>query len=347
MADKLRLGVIGTGGIAQSHLEAWRKVPEVEVVALCDIKPSALKGTSERWGIDSKVCFRDHQQMLDAMELDIADVCTPNCAHAQPAINSLKAGCHVLVEKPVSVSADLVRDMIAAGKKAKKLLMVAQVLRFGRDAQVCKQWMDEGLIGKPYWARAQMLRRRGVPDWGEFINAKESAGGPCYDIGVHILDLTLHLMGFPEPVTVSAGTFLKIANRPSVMTHSLKRYTVPEDFATALVRFKDGRIINLEASWALNIKEDGVGASIICGDKGGISAMPATLILEEKGMLTVTTPEKTKYDDADMFYNECQAFARAILEGKPSPVPGEEALITQRILDGVYKSGAEGREVEA
>jgi len=192
-----------------------------------------------------------------------------------------------------------------------------------------------------------MLRRRGVPEWGEFINAKESGGGPCYDIGVHILDLTLYLMGFPEPATVSAGTFLKIANKPSVMGHSPKRYTVPEDFATALVRFNDGRIINLEASWALNIKEDGVGASVICGDKGGISAMPATLIREEDGMLTVTTPEKTRYDGADMFFNECSAFARAILEGKPSPVPAEQALITQRILDGVYKSGAEGREVDA
>jgi predicted dehydrogenase len=346
MARKLRIGFIGTGGIAQSHLPAWEMVPEVEVVALCDIKPQALKSTAERWKIKDKMCFDDHEKMLAAVELDIVDVCTPNCAHAVPAINALTAGHHVMVEKPVAVSAAQVRKMIAAGKKAKKLLMVAQVLRFGRDAQVCKRWIDQGVIGDIYWARAQMLRRRGVPDWGEFINAKESAGGPCYDIGVHILDLTLHLMGFPEPATVSAGTFLKIANRPSVMSHDPARYTVPEDFATALIRFKDGSIINLEASWALNIKEDGVGASIICGEKGGISAMPATLILEENGCLSTTTPEKTPFDNADMFYNECQAFATAIVEGKPSPVPGEQALITQRILDGVYKSGAEGREVE-
>lgn len=345
MPKKLRVGFIGTGGIAQAHLAAWEKVPQAQVVALSDLNPAALSGTAEQWQIVAENCFTDYRKMLDSIELDIVDVCTPNAVHARPTLDAFRAGCHVIVEKPVAISARQVEQMIEAGQQAKKLLMVAQVMRFSSEAQICKRWIEAGLVGDIYWARAEYLRRRGVPAWGAFIDKQASGGGPCYDLGVHVLDLALHLMDFPSPVTVSAGTYLKLANRRSVMKHSLRKYTVPEDFAVALVRFEDGRTLSVGASWALNLKEERHEV-FVCGTKGGVSVWPPTLITEQHGMLSNTSPQVTPFDGADGFYNECQALATAIVQGKRSPVPGEEALITQRILDAVYNSGEKGREVK-
>jgi predicted dehydrogenase len=157
--------------------------------------------------------------------------------------------------------------------------------------------------------------------------------------------MALHLMDFPEPATVSAGTYLKLAKKPSLMKHDPKKYTVPEDFAVALVRFADGRTLSLAASWALNLKADNNQVTV-CGTKGGINMWPPTLVQEDNGILSNRTAELTSYDDAEGFYNECAAFATAIREGGPSPVPAEQALITQRILDAVYKSGEKCREVK-
>ena len=345
MAKPLRVGMIGVGAIAQTHMTAWAKNPDTEVVAIADIKPEALKQNHETWCLPPEAAFSTCEKMLDSVELDLVDVCTPNAAHAKPSIAAAKAGAHVLVEKPVATSAREVEQMIAASKEAKKLLMVAQVLRFGREAQICKGWIKQGLVGEIYWGRAEYLRRRGVPAWGQFINKAASAGGPCYDIGVHALDLALHLMDFPKPVTVSAGTYLKLAKKPSLMKHDPKKYTVPEDFAVALIRFADGRTLSLGASWALNLRED-VNQIMVCGTKGAVYTSPPTLVQEEQGVLTNRTAEISAYDGADGFYNECAAFAAAIRAGGPSPVPGEQALITQKILDAVYLSGEKGKEIK-
>ncbi len=346
MAKTLKVGFVGTGGIAQAHLAAWDKCADTEIVALCDISPQALTGSAEKWGVPEENLFSDYRKMLESVALDIVDVCTPNAWHAKPTIAALQAGANVIVEKPVATSAREVEQMIQAGHDAGRLLMVAQVMRFSTEGLTCKHWVKQGLLGEIYWGRAEYLRRRGVPAWGAFIDKAASAGGPCYDIGVHVLDLALHLMDFPEPETVSAGTYLKLANKPSLMKHELKRYTVPEDFAVALVRFADGRTLSLGASWALNLAQE-TNQVLLCGTKGGLQLWPLTLVTEQNGVLTNATPQVSQFDGADAFYNECSAFAAAIKAGGPSPVPGEQALITQRILDAVYKSGEKGREVKA
>ncbi|HEY3397222.1 MAG TPA: Gfo/Idh/MocA family oxidoreductase [Armatimonadota bacterium] len=344
MAKKLKVGIIGTGGIAQAHLAAWDRCADVEIAALCDVRPEALTTGAEKWQVAADHCFSDFKVMLDNADLDIVDVCTPNSAHVGPTVAALKAGRHVIVEKPAGTSAREVERMVQAGTESGKLLMVAQVMRFSSEGQLCKHWIRQGLVGDIYWGRAEYLRPRGVPAWGAFINQEASGGGPCYDIGVHVLDMALHLMDFPEPETVSAGTYLKLANKPSVMKHDPKKYTVPEDFAVALVRFADGRTLSLGASWALNLREE-IRQVLVCGEKGSASLWPPTLVTESEGVMATTTPQVTVFDGADAFYNECSAFAAAIRSGGPSPVPGEQALITQRILDAVYKSGAKGREV--
>jgi len=346
MAKTLRIGLIGAGGIAQPHMAAWQKCPDTKVVAITDISKKARQTTAESFDVPPDNLFEDYKQMLKKVELDAVDICTPNAVHKPPAIAAFRAGCHVLVEKPVATSARECEQMIEAGQEADRLLMVAQVMRYGRDAQIMKSWVDAGLVGDIYWARATYLRARGVPAWGSFIDNELSGGGPCYDIGVHVLDLCLYLMGFPQPVTVSAGTYLELANKPSLMRHSPKKYTVPEDFAVALIRFANGATVSLEASWALNISSPNYTNLVAAGTKGGIQSNPLTLVQEQHGMLTTTTPQITPWDEIELFEEEIAAFARAIRTGGPSPVPGEQALITQRILDGVYKSGQKGKEVK-
>jgi len=147
MAKTLRVGLIGAGGIAQVHMAAWQKCPDTKVVALTDISKKARQTTAETFGVPPDNLFEDYKQMLKQVELDAVDICTPNAVHKPPAIAAFRAGCHVLVEKPVAISARECEQMIEAGQQADRLLMVAQIMRYGRDAQIMKSWVDAGLIG--------------------------------------------------------------------------------------------------------------------------------------------------------------------------------------------------------
>ena len=346
MAEKLRVGFVGIGAIAQGcHVPGWQTVPDAEIVAAADISKQALAKGGELAGIPKECLYTDYKQMLKEVELDVLDVCTPNCVHKAPTIAGFKAGCHVIVEKPMTVSVADAKRMIKAGHDARKLLMVGQCMRFMEDGLAMKRWVDEGLVGDIYWGRASYLRPRGVPAWGAFADKELSAGGPCYDLGVHILDLCLWLMGHPEPVAVSANIWLEISNKPSLMKHNPKKFTVPDELAAGFIRFKNGACLSLETSWAINapVPDNGI---FLAGTKGGIQNNPATLVREEAGMLVDTTVQVNPDAGIKSHHEEIRQFADAIRKGKPSPVPGEEALLTQRILDGIYKSAALGREVK-
>ena len=344
---KLRVGFVGTGGIAtNTHFPGWQALADrAEIAAVCDIREAAANAAAKMVGLPKSKVFSDYNEMLGKVELDIVDVCTPNVFHKGPTIAGLNAGCHVIVEKPVAVSAAEVEEMIVARDRSRKLLMVAQSMRFSAEAMAAKRFVDEGGTGPIYWAKAEYLRNRGVPAWGTFIDAEMSAGGPCYDLQVHVLDLCLHLMGFPQPVSVSAGYWCEIANHPSVMAHDPKKYTVPEDLAAGFVRLKNGAAISMGASWALNIA-DTVHNVTVCGPKGGVNMAPFTLVREERGMFTVTQPKMLPRQGVTSHAEEIRQFVEAIQTGGSSPVPPEEALITQKILDAIYESGQKGREVK-
>ena len=352
MGKPVGIALIGTGYIGQrTHLPAYQKMQEeglIRLVALCDVHEESVKTAAQKFGV--RYTFSDHAQMLEMDEIDAVDVCTPNYLHKQPVIDSFAAGKHVICEKPLAINACEGAAMVAAGQAAGKKFQVAFNLRFGSGPQAVKRFIHDGKLGEIYYARAHALRRRGIPGWGSFTQKDKQGGGPLIDIGAHILDLTLWLMGCPEPVSVTGQTYVKFGMRADVLglrgQWDPKTYSV-EDFAAGFVRFANGATLSLESSFAANLAEDQFQAHLF-GTEGGAFLEPANdaatrLFREESGTLTDTTLvflPKIQTVDAEL-----RAFVQAISDDTPVPVPAEEALRVTRILDALYLSAETGREV--
>ena len=347
MGTKVRVGVIGAGGIARgAHLPGYAKIPdEAEVVAISDIDEARAQQVADEFGI-AKV-YADFNEMVAQEDLDLVSVCTPPFMHCAASVAALNAGANVICEKPMAMNAAECEEMIAAAKQNDKMLTIGFQSRFGERAQFLKHLIDQGELGEIYYARVLALRRRGIPWWGVFVEKDKNGGGPLIDIGVHTLDLTLWLMGHPTPTAVTGAVFTKLAKRPGLFTRGRpadqSRYTV-EDFATAQIRFDTGAVINLETSWALNIANE-VNA-YLCGTEGGATLRPLKIFKEvpHAGLLDYTPAHEEGRE-----HNHEGQFAqvvRNVKEGTPPLVKAEEALVVQRIVDAIYESGETGQTVE-
>lgn len=344
MAKKIRVGFIGVGGIAQGrHIPAFLKHPDAEIVAVCDSRKEVLDKVAAELGVKHK--FLDYKKLLEVDEVDAVDICTPNYLHADPAVKALKAGKHVLVEKPIALNAEEGAAMVQAAKKSRKKLMVALCCRWRSDARALKRFVDAGDMGEIYYARVHALRRRGIPGWGVFTQKDKQGGGPLIDIGVHILDLTLWLMGHPKPVAASGLCYTKFGTRPGLVglfgSWDHTNYTV-EDFAVGLVRFENGASLTIESSFAANVEKDVIN-TVLLGTEGGCELSPLKIFREERQTLVDVTPVFLR--EADMYEGEIFEFLDAIRNDTPVPVPGEEGLMVAKILDAIYKSSDEGKEV--
>ena len=352
MTQPLGIGIIGTGSIAQRrHLPAYLQMQaegRVRVVALCDIDPDALQAASVL-APEARTVI-DYLDLLAMPEVDAVGICTPNYLHFQPVLDCFAAGKHVLCEKPLALNAVEGEAMVAAGHAAGKQFQVGLNTRFGAGPQAVKRFVDDGKLGDIYYARAHALRRRGIPGWGLFTQKDKQGGGPLIDIGVHILDLTLWLMGYPKPISVTGQTYVKFGNREGVIglmgQWDPKTFTV-EDFAAGFVRFENGATLTLESSFAANIAANEYHTSIL-GTEGGAYLEPlndaaARVFREESGTLTDTAPV---FLPAVLTHEaELRAFVQALLDDTPVPVPGEQGLRVTRILDALYESAETGREV--
>jgi predicted dehydrogenase len=350
---KIAIGIIGFGGIAKgAHAPGYQKLPDwCEIVAAADIEPERLKeAQSEKWNVPN--VFEDYKKMLEMPEIDAVSVCTPNYVHMQPTIDAFAAGKHVLCEKPMAINAEQAKQMIAAADKAGKKLQIGYNLRFGAASQAAKRAAAAGELGEVYHARAKAIRRRGVPGWGVFIDKEKQGGGPLIDIGVHITDMTLWLMGHPKPIAASGQTYTKFGTKEGVLGQMGKwdhtKYTV-EDFATALIRFDNGATMTLESSFIANIPKEefsthlfGTGAGVFL-DGNNVS-----FYREEFGTLTDSSPgwlPKVESSHGE----EVRQFVRAIREDIPiaetGAATGEQGLMVTQIMDAIYASGEQGREV--
>jgi predicted dehydrogenase len=349
MSKKLKIGIIGTGGIAQVHMKGYASMPDqCEIVAFCDVNSENAAAACEKWGPGKTYC--DYQEMLSDPEIDAVSVATPNKFHVGPTVAALQAGKHVLCEKPLGMNAVECKQMCAAARESGKILQVGLQNRWTAAGRYMKQYIDTGAMGDIYYARAQALRRRGVPGWGVFIDKEQQGGGPLIDIGVHILDFTLYLMGYPKPVSASGKTWDFLGKDPEIWNgfgdYDRSKFTV-EDFAVGLIKFENGAVITLESSFMGNM-DGNPFATQLYGTKAGANIK----VYEENGIEIYTEQNKQLFNmkPANVPYiesshgDQMKAFVDAIQNGKPSPVPGEQGLVLNAVFDALYKSSETGKE---
>ncbi len=348
MSKTLKIGMIGAGGIAGTHIIYLKKIEGVEVNALCDISEKAAKATAEKYQIPN--VFSNYKDLLKLKDLDAVSVCTPNYFHAEPTIAALKAGKHVIVEKPMAMNAKEAQAMVQAADEAKKVLVIGFQIRYSPKAQIIKRAIDDGKIGKVLYARCQALRRRGIPNWGVFGQKKLHGGGPMIDIGIHIMEVTHYLMGKPQPIAASGACYTYLGDKKSDVLSALpnwdyKTYTV-EDLAVGMVRFKNGATLVVESSFAAHIEKDVFNFTIM-GEKGGARLDPLTVFTDTSGTMFNMTPAYIDGgNDSDITWNAKMGdWIDCIRTGKKPTAPGEDGLATQKMLDAIYRSAELGKEV--
>jgi len=342
--QKVKVGIIGTGGIAHHHIRTLKARDDAEVVAACDIRPEALEAAAERWEIPH--LFEDYRALLRLKDLDAVSICTPNYFHSKPALAALRAGKHVMVEKPMAMNAREAARMVEAAHKAGKILVVGFQLRYQAEVQMIKRAIDDGLLGRILYARCQALRRRGIPSWGVFGRKELQGGGPMIDIGVHILEVTHYLMGAPRPVAASAACYTYIGDKkPQVVTPwgawDHKTYTV-EDLAVGLIRFEDGSTLSIESSFAAHIERN-VRNFVLMGEKGGATYDPPALHTDLSGTMFNLTPSFP--GKVDVWERKMGDWIECIRTGRKPVASGEHGLVVQKMLDAMYRSAERGKEV--
>lgn len=346
---KIKVGIIGCGMIAKVHIESYQKSGRAEVVALADIVPEQVEALAEKYGI--KKTYTDYRRMLKDDSFSAVSICIPNFRHCDATVGALASGKHVLCEKPMALNIGQAQKMSEAAKKAKRVLMPAMCYRFGAEGQILKKIINSGKLGGIYHSHVSLLRRRGIPGLGGWFTTKsKSGGGPLIDIGVHALDLTIWLMGNPEPIAVSAATYTKFGNRKDYTYVSMWGTPVPggvfdvEDYATALIRFKNDSTLTLECSWAANVIEE-TFYSLILGDEAGAKmevGKGIEIAGQSDGSLTDTVPH---YAAKDQFLDQIVHFLDCISTGK-KPIPSaEDGLRIQKIINGIYRSSKLKKEV--
>lgn len=349
----LKIGIVGCGSIAHLHVASYKKLEErVELVACCDIDGERAKGFAETFGFAK--WYTDEAKMLEECELDAISVCTWNSQHKPCTVMALNAGVNVLCEKPMAMNTEEALEMKECAEKNGKLLMIGFVRRHGNDAATALDFINKDYLGEVYYVKASYLRRAGFPgNW--FGDKAYSGGGPLIDLGVHVIDLSRYLLGNPKPVTVFGATFRKLGARSNLKSVVLpwessaptkkKEYKFDvEDFVSAMIRFDNGAVLSVEASFSLNIKNS-TGNIELIGDKAGLTLTPFELHTECNNMLA-DTAILGNVGEGDFFRAEIENFLNAIEGIAPCKAPSEDGVELMRILDAIYESAETGRSVD-
>ncbi len=352
---KLRVGVIGCGGIARSkHLPALSQIPEVEIIALCDIIPEKAESCRTRFAPEAMVC-NDYLKLLEAEKPDVVHICTPNRSHSDITVAALEAGCHVMCEKPMAINETEAKKMLEAARRTGKKLTIGYQNRFRQDSVFLKKECENGTLGEIYFAKAHAIRRRAVPTWGVFLNEYEQGGGPLVDIGTHALDLALWTMDNYRPRYCVGATFHKLNDHKGNSGNAwgnwdVSQFTV-EDSAFGFIVMENGAVITLESSWALNSLDVGEAKCTLCGTKAGADMNDGLRInYIRNNMQTVEKPDfsagGTAFNDGtnyeEDFVIEAKQWIRSITDGTEPCVLPEQAYVVSAILDGIYASAKSG-----
>ncbi|MDY3027336.1 MAG: Gfo/Idh/MocA family oxidoreductase [Candidatus Faecivicinus sp.] len=362
---KLKVGIIGTGWIAESHIESYLQMPDVEVVAAADWIDGKAQKFMERYGVKGVHFYHDHKELIDnEPDLDAVSVCTFNTQHAAPTIYALEHGVNVLLEKPFTVTLDEAVEVMRAEKKSGKLLSIGFQPRGDENMKMIKKIVESGALGEIYYIQTGGGRRRGIPN-STFIEKSTGGIGAMGDIGCYSLDMVLNAIGYPKPLTVTGYTsnffgtnpMYQYADANHTAEENAKRFSV-EDFAAAFIRLEGGIILDFRIAWAMHV--DTPGDTIIMGKKAalripstdcwnGTVGGEMTLYTDVAGAQTETKIPIIKTEGKvfdGLFYKKIRSFLDAIKEGKPAPVPSSQILYNQAIIDGIVKSAELGREIE-
>ncbi len=343
MSDRVRVGVIGLG-MGMFHLNNYAADPNAQVTAICDLNEERLNSIKEQKGIP--FAFTDYREMLASDTIDAVSIAVPNFLHKPMAIDAMNAGKHVLCEKPMAMNTEEAQAMADVAKATGVKFMMHFNSRFFAPITFLKSYIDQGNLGEIYYAKAGWLRRRGIPfGTGWFTRKAQAGGGPLIDIGVHVLDVTLWLMGNPEVASVSGTTYSKLGTE---ITERMGRPFDVEDLASGFIRFKNGATLFLESSWAQNLvgKNDDKYFELY-GYKGGANlkySNPVSLRLTEDRYGAICELEPTKFN----FTQETpqQHFIKSILEDKEPLATAEHGVQVMKILDAIYLSARKGEEVK-
>ena len=362
---KLKVGIIGTGWIAESHIQSYKKMPDVEIVAAADLIPGKAEAFMKTWGVDGVRFYPSHKELIDnEPDLDAVSVCTFNTQHAAPTIYALEHGVNVLLEKPFTVTLDEAVEVVRAEKKSGKLLSIGFQPRGDENMQMIKKIVESGALGEIYYIQTGGGRRRGIPN-STFIEKSTGGIGALGDIGCYSLDMVLNAIGYPKPLTVTGYTsnffgtnpMYQYADANHTAEENAARFSV-DDFAAAFIRLEGGIILDFRIAWAMHV--DTPGDTIIMGKKGALR-IPSTECWNGSvgGEMTLYTDVagaqvETKIPIINagkdvfsgLFYKKIRSFLDAIKEGKPAPVPTSQILYNQAIIDGICKSAELGREIE-
>jgi len=349
--SKLKIGVIGTGGIAGWHLKSYAANPNAEIAAVCDLNAARAQSVADEW--EAKRAYADPAELFADDEIDAVSICTWNNTHAPLAIQAIEAGKHVLVEKPMSRTYAEAEEVLRVAEAHDRVVQVGFVRRHSANCRVLKSFIDAGELGDVYYAKASCIRRMGNPG-GWFADKAISGGGPLIDIGVHVIDLCWYLMGSPKVTSVSGNTYAKLGNRSNVTT--FPRYKVAdydptkndvEDMANAVIRFENGASMIMDTSFSLHATKDSIGVSVY-GDKGGADLEPSLQIATERHETMVNMQPQLGSDTFDLtdgFSHEIANFVDTCRGEAESIAPAWHGAEIMKILDGVYTSAAQGREV--
>ena len=360
MSSKLKVGIIGCGGIANGkHMPSIKQIKEVEMIAFCDTVIERAKKAAEEYGEVGAKTYSDYKELLSDKSIDIIYVLTPNRDHSPMTIDALNAGKHVMCEKPMAKTSKEAKEMMETAKKTGKVLTIGYQNRFRENSQYLKKMVDRGDLGEIYFAKAHAIRRRGVPTWGVFLDEEAQGGGPLIDIGTHALDLTLWMMDNYKPKTVTGSVYHKLNNQidsgNAFGSWNPNEFTV-EDSAFGFITMENGATIILESSWALNIVEEGEAITTLCGTKAGADMKEGmdSLCINgvDLGKKYVTYPDLSigsvpffEGENKTPQVSEQRAFINAVLNNEPLTVLPEQAYVVTQILEAIYESAKIGKPI--
>lgn len=365
--SKSKIGIIGCGGIAnQKHFPAIQKNADLgEIVAFCDIIIDRAEKANKEFGNANSKVYQNYQDLLKDDNVEVVHICTPNVSHSEIAIAAFAAGKHVYCEKPMSHSATEAQKMVEAWRKSGKKFTVGYQNRFREEVQNLHASCQSGDLGEIYYGKAHAVRRRGVPTWGVFPDKSQQGGGPLIDIGTHALDITLWCMNNYDVESVSGSVFYKLGNLQQATEGNLFGAWDPdtfevEDSAVGFIKMKNGATIALEASWSLNVLESREASTTLCGTlagaeiRSGMSYQKNELIYN-RGRNDQLMEETLSPIGGVAYFGggggeegtiDCRQWLEAIQNDTEPLVKPEEALVVTEILDNIYKSAEENKEIK-